>query len=222
MVFLYIFIGLLLILFLILIIPIRLEVKYEVNTDLNESNKEQLNTLNYVNIYILYFIKIKKLEMKNKQNSNLKEGSTSRKNVFDMIYKFLLDFLNFKKIDNALLNYKDIKCINNNIFFEKIDLNIGINFKDVLYNAYIISFLNAIINMYFAKNSDKINFNKTNYITYISNKIFNIKVDSIIRVNLVNTIIVIIKIIIRFRKVVNKDGRTTSNRKLNDDSYDFT
>ena len=50
---------------------------------------------------------------------------------------------------------------------------------------------------------------------------FNIKVDSIIRFKLVNTIIVIIKVFFKFRKVVKKNGTgRTSNRKPYEYGYE--
>ena len=76
--------------------------------------------------------------------------------------------------------------------------------------------------MYIAKNIEKFNLEKTNYNTYTSNEILNLQIDSIINLKLVNTIIIILKIIFKLRKVEKKNGRTTSNRKFNDDSYEFT
>ena len=50
----------------------------------------------------------------------------------------------------------------------------------------------------------------------------NIKIDSIIHLQLANIIYIIIKIIFKLRKVEKKNVRyKTSNRKFNDDSYDF-
>ncbi len=212
----YIILSLLFIILLVLLIPVRIKLKYAVNTDFNKQKKEEeLKTLNYVEIYILYCIKIKKVKIGNTQNAG------RRKKVLGIIYKFLLDFLNFQKIDEVILRKDEIKKLGNSIFIEKLDLNLGINLKNILVNVYLISTLNALINMYFAKKVDKMNLDKVSYQTYISNKILNIDVDSIIRFNLVNTIIIILKIIMRVRKVVKEDGKTTSNRKLNDDSYDF-
>lgn len=222
MIFLYIILGVLALAILIIITPLKVELRYEINTNFDKSNNlEQLNTVNYINLYILNFIKIKKFKMDNKENEKEKNNSPSGKKVFDIIAKFLIQYIKYEKLDQALLSTKEIKRLKSSLYYEKIDLNIGVNFKDVVLNSYIISLLNALINMYFAKNADKINFSKASYITYISNKIINIKINSIIKVKLVNTIGIIIKLIISFRKVVKKDGRTTSNRKLNANSYDF-
>ena len=75
-----------------------------------------------------------------------------------------------------------------------------------------MAFLNSVINMYLAKNINRFNIDRTKYSTYISNKVYDIDFYSIINLNLVNTIIVIIKLIIKLKKVVKKNGKqTTSN-----------
>lgn len=202
--------------------PVRLKITYELNTNFDGKEKEEnLNTLNNISIYLLYYIKVANVNVKNIQRAKVSQKITSRV-IFDIIYKIVLEFLNFQKMNDALLTKKDLKKISNSIYFEKMHLNLGINFKNILVNVYSISLINSIINMYLASNVDKINFEETNYLTFISNKMFNIKIDSIIRLKLVNTIIVIIKVFFKFRKVVKKDGtRRASNRKFNDDSYDF-
>ena len=212
----YILFFILFLFLIILLVPARVKLKYSVNTDFSkEKENEELKTLNYVEIYLLYFVKIKKIKIANVQEA----GKTKR--VLGVIYKFLLDFLNFQKIDEVILKKDEIKKIGKSIFIQKLDLNFSVNLRNELLNVYVISILNAVINMYLAKNVDKMNLDKVRYETYISNKILSIDVYSIIRLNLVNTICIIAKIIMRVRKVVKKNGKTTSNRKLNDDSYDF-
>ena len=61
-----------------------------------------------------------------------------------------------------------------------------------------------------------------NYFDIIKKYVYNIKIDSIIHLQLANIIYIIIKIIFKLRKVEKKNVRSkTSNRKFNDDSYDF-
>ena len=77
--------------------------------------------------------------------------------------------------------------------------------------------------MAIASNINKFNLEDTRYKTYISGEVYNIKIDSIIDVKLANIIYIIFKIIYKLRKVEKKNVRDkTSNRKFNDDSYDFT
>ncbi len=222
MIWTYIIASLTILILCVLFIPMRLKITCELNTDFDKKEKEEdLNTLNNISIYILYYIKVANINAKNVQKAKSSKKITG-KVIFNIIYKLILEFLNFQKMNDALLTKKDLKKFSNSIYFEKIHLNLGINFKNVLTNVYAISVLNALINMYFAQNINKINLEDTSYLTFISNKMFNIKIDSIIRFKLVNTIIVIIKVFFKFRKVVKKNGtRRTSNRKFNDDSYDF-
>ena len=236
MIIIYILLALFALLVVILLFPLKVDINYNVNTTSLKDKTQNLNTNNYVRLYILNGIKIAHFDQKNKQSVNKMEGKNSKKVkskkngnkkmlnsnvILNIVYKFILDLLNIKKMNEAVITKEDLAVINKNINFEKLILNIGINFKEVLTNAYLIAFLNSAINMYLAKNIDRINLENTEYTTYISNEILNIKIDSIIKLNLVNTIIVIFKVLFRFRKVVKKNGRTTSNRKFNDDSYDF-
>lgn len=217
----YILFVILFFLLFVFLIPLKIEFIYEVDSNLKKEERiEQLNSVNYINFYILNFIKVKQIKRSNEKKSKAK-GKEINAKVYDIIYNLLIQYLKKEKIDESVICAKDLKKIKKNMYYEKIDLSLGINLNNVILNAYIISFLNAVLNIFFAKNADKINFSKTSYTTFISNKIINIKIDSIIKVKLVNTIGIIIKLIIRYRKVVKKDGRTTSNRKLNVNSYDF-
>lgn len=222
MIWTYIITFLSLLILCVLFIPMRLKIMYELNTDFDKKEKEEdLNTLNNISVYILYYIKVANINAKNVQKAKSSKKITG-KVIFDIIYRLILEFLNFQKMNDALLTKKDLKKFSDSIYFEKMHLNLGINFKNILTNVYAILVLNALINMYFAQNINKINLEDTSYLTFISNKMFNIKIDSIIRFKLVNTIIVIIKVFFKFRKVVKKNGTgRTSNRKFNDDSYDF-
>lgn len=222
MVYTYIFLSVFFIFLLILIIPIRIKFNYELNTDFVKSkDEENLNTLNSVDIYFLKYIKVARINSKNVQKAKMSRRLLS-KLIFDIVYKLFLEVLNFQKMEDALLTKKDLKLFLKNIYFEKLHLNLGINLKNIIANVYAISFFNAVINMYFAKNADKINLEDTSYLTFISNKMFNIKIESIIRLRLANTIHIIIKVFFKFRKVVKKDGSRTSNRKFNDDCYDIS
>ena len=106
--------------------------------------------------------------------------------------------------------------------FEKIYLNIGINFKNMVVNSYVIGILNLVFGFFIAKNIDRIKLNDVKYNTYISKNIFSADIYSIINFNLVHTIIILIKLIFRVRKVDKDYGKRTSNRKSYDDCYDIT
>ena len=157
MIWTYIIASLTILILCVLFIPMRLKITCELNTDFDKKEKEEdLNTLNNISIYILYYIKVANINAKNVQKAKSSKKITG-KVIFNIIYKLILEFLNFQKMNDALLTKKDLKKFSNSIYFEKIHLNLGINFKNVLTNVYAISLLNTLINMYFAQNIDKIN-----------------------------------------------------------------
>ena len=102
-------------------------------------------------------------------------------------------------------------------------LTFGLNLLNPILNAYVITLFNTAINMIIAKHQNKFNLKDLRYKTYISGEIYNIKIHSITYIKLANIIYIIFKIIYKYRKVDKKNVRgKTSNRKFNDDSYDFT
>lgn len=207
---LYIIIGIIaLIIILILFIPLKVEIKFSLKT-----KDENLKLSNYIKIYILRFIRVKKINIKQNDN-NGKEASGNlkiTKQIIDNSVDVIKTMISYEKQDSVLLNKKDFTTIKNNFNYKKFYLNIGYNLKDPILNAYIMALTNALINMYLSKNIDRFNIDRTKYSIYISNKIYDIDFYSIINLKLVNTIIVIIKLIIRLKKVVKKNGKqTTSN-----------
>jgi hypothetical protein len=214
----------------VLIVPIKIKIKYETKipykedkqsnqnqeeaTNSENENKMQNELLidNYIGIYILNFIRVKKIKIVKKEE----------KKVIDIVYNVISFIINYSKMAEVLFSLKDLKKISNNIYFKKLYLNMGINFKDAVLNAYTIAFINTIISMYIARNTKKINIKDISYNTYLSKNICDLNLDCIIKFNLVNTISIIFKIINKYRKVVNENVRTTSNRELNDDSDDLT
>ncbi len=204
-----------LLIILVLIIPLKVKVDISIKNTKN-TTEEDLNTKNKIEIYILKFIKIKTIDVKQKdkigeneynQNIKLKE----EKNVLSDISKTASNFINYEKRNSLLISKDEIIKLKESMTFEEFFLIFGFNLKDPIINAYVISILNSIINIYISKNVDKFTLENTAYKTYISNKIIDLRFYSIINFKLVNTIIIILKIIIKLRKVVNKNGKTTSN-----------
>lgn len=212
--YLYIILGIIvLIIILILFIPLKVEIKFSLKTK-NQNNKENLKLSNYIKIYILRFIRVKKFNIKQKENTGKEASGDSKvlKQIIDNSVGVMESIISYEKQDTALLSKKDFSKIKKNTSYSKFYLNIGYNFKDTLVNAYMMAFLNSVINMYLSKNINRFNIDRTKYSTYISNKVYDIDFYSIINLNLVNTIIVIIKLIIKLKKVVKKNGKqTTSN-----------
>lgn len=212
--YLYIILGIiLLIIILILFIPLKVEIKFSLKTK-NQNNNENLKLSNYIKIYILRFMRVKKFNIKQKENTGKEASGDSKvlKQIIDNSVNVIENLIGYEKKDSVLLSKKDIGKLKKNASYSKFYLNIGYNFKDPLVNAYMMAFLNSVINMYLAKNINRFNIDRTKYSTYISNKVYDIDFYSIINLNLVNTIIVIIKLIIKLKKVVKKNGKqTTSN-----------
>lgn len=223
---------LILIYILLFVFPITIEIKDEILPTFNKIKKYKSETVKekyYLKIKILGFILIFKKDLnknkkKNDDNKLYKNVSNDPlEMVINSVFNALDKAVTGEKINKVLLNSKDIKTIINSIYVKKIYLDLGINLLQPILNAYISTFINVVINMFIAKNIKNFNLQNTKYKTYISGEVYNIKIDSIIHLQLANIIYIIIKIIFKLRKVEKKNVRyKTSNRKFNDDSYDFT
>lgn len=223
---------LILIYILLFVFPITIEIKDEILPTFNKIKKYKSETVKekyYLKIKILGFILIfkKNLNKNKKKNDDNKLYKNVSNDPLEMVINSVFNALDKavtgEKINKVLLNSKDIKTIINSIYVKKIYLDLGINLLQPILNAYILTFINVVINMFIAKNIKKFNLQNTKYKTYISGEVYNIKIDSIIHLQLANIIYIIIKIIFKLRKVEKKNVRyKTSNRKFNDDSYDFT
>ena len=229
----YILISIILILFVILFVfPITIEIKDNIKPTFNKIKKyknESVKEKHYVKFKILKFITVYKRDLdKNKNENDSKKLYKNTTNdplemVVNSVFNALDKAVTSEKVNKALLNSKDFKNIINSIYVKKLHLDFGINFINPIINAYVCTLINALINMIIARYINKFNLENTRYKTYISGEVYNIKIDSIIDVKLANIIYIIFKIIYKLRKVEKKNVRNkTSNRKFNDDSYDFT
>ena len=209
------------IIILLIVFPHKIRIKYRIYS--HEKKKFTTTTDNVFVFYIFGFIPIKKKLQENKEDKKLKNtGKKSKdKKVLDVVYNVFTGTLKYRKINEALLDKNDLKKIKDSIYFEKINLDLGINLQEIFLNIYILGIINTLIPMYIAVNQKNFNMDNLEYRTYISNNIIDINLDCIMKVNLIHTISVIVKVIYKIRKVESKNGRATSNRKFNDDSYDI-
>lgn len=182
----------------VLIVPIRLSIKYETKTK-KVNGKESAENYTYMQIYILYFIKIKKIEIDEK-NKIRGKGKNSLQEIYSTIiyYKKLIKEYEIK--NRKFISSKDLKKLNNSLYFEKVNLELNINFFDYIINAYLISFLNTAINIYIALNYNKFDITKFGYKTNISDDILDMKADVVVRVTLIKILLIILKIIPRLIK----------------------
>ncbi|MEG2310908.1 MAG: hypothetical protein RSB76_02855 [Clostridia bacterium] len=199
----YIFLTIFALFILILFYPLKIKIKW------STSNK-------YVCVYIFEIIRVSKIKLGDNTKREIK-------NKFDVsiksINKIKRKLNDIKFIIIKIILTKTFK-INNAFSIKMFNLDFGFNTNDVILNAYILAFLNSIINIYFVCNQKRIK--NVLYKTYISNKNINLKFDGIFNLKLVNTICIIFQIMLEIRKVEHKNGRTTSNRKFNVNSYDIT
>ena len=230
---LYIIISILLLLFVILLaFPVTIEIKNNIVPDYNKIKKyksESVKEKYFLKIRILKFITIYKVDLdENKKKKNKDKLYKNNSNdpveiVINAIFNAIDKSITSQKVNKALLNHKDFKNIINNLHVKKLDLDFGINFINPIVNAYVLTLINVLINMFIAGYIDKFNLENTRYKTYLSGEVYNIKIHSIIEAKFANIIYIILKIKFKLRKVEKKNVRNkTSNRKFDDDSYDFT
>lgn len=222
---------LLLLFIMFFVFPIIIDIKHEIVPTFNKLKKYKSETVkekHYLKIKLLGFILVYKKDLnKNKKKNDDKKLYKNVSNdplemVINSVFNALDKAVTGEKINKALLNSKDIKNFINSIYVKKLKLDLGINLINTILNAYISTLINVAINMFIANNINRFNLENTRYKTYISGEVYNIKIDSIIHLQLANIIYIIIKIIFKLRKVEKKNVRSkTSNRKFNDDSYDF-
>jgi hypothetical protein len=207
----YIFLTIIVLIFLIILIPIKVVIDYEFySKDYNINNE---NIKKEIKIYILRFIKIITFKKKKKEKSN------NENNDNNIIYNLINVYKKYKDVteDETLLDK-----LKKSMKIQKIDLEVGFNSKNYIVNSYIMAYINYYINMNVAKNIDRFNLNKTKYNTYISDKLLKVKIKGILDLKIVNTIHIIIKLIFKYMKGGKNNGKETSNRGFNVNSYDFS
>lgn len=221
----------LLLFIMLFVFPIKIDIKHEIVPTFNKLKNYKSETVkekHHLKIKLLGFILVYKKDLnKNKKKNDDKKLYKNVSNdplemVINSVFNALDKAVTGEKINKALLNSKDIKNFINSIYVKKLKLDLGINLINTILNAYISTLINVAINMFIANNINRFNLENARYKTYISGEVYNIKIDSIIHLQLANIIYIIIKIIFKLRKVEKKNVRSkTSNRKFNDDSYDF-
>ena len=180
-----------------------------------EETSNMMESDNYISLYLFEIIKIKKIKIERKIHTDNKTGNNKEVNTFFMIAKQIIKLLQLEEINKIAKNI--LKTIKVN----KLDLNLGINFSDPILNAYSIAIINSVLPIFLISNNRNINLDNIRYNTYISKKVVDLKVDSIISVSIVKNIISILKIVFLIVKGGIKNGNKTSNRISNDNFNDF-
>lgn len=223
----YTLFSVILILFVLIAVPLRIEINDNIVPNMNKIKKyksQSIKEKHYLKIKIFGIIPIyiKDLNKNKEKNYNKNISNDPLELVINVIFNTLDKAITSEKVNKVLFDSKDIRNIVKSIYFKKIYLDFGINLLNPIANCYISTLLNTLISMFVSKNINKFNLENTRYKTYISGEVYNIKINSIINLKITNIIYIIIKIIYKLRKVDKKNVRgKTSNRKFNDDSYDF-
>lgn len=170
---------------------------------------------NYIALYLFNIIKIKKIKIERKVHTDDNHKDNRVVNTVFMIIKQILRSLQKEEIVKIVTRI--LKSIN----VKRLNMDLGINLQDPILNAYSIAIINSILPIFLAKHSKNIDLNNISYTTFISKKVINLKIDSIIYVSIVKNITSIIKIIFIILKGGIKNGNKTSNRISNDNINDF-
>lgn len=213
----YIALTIIFLIILILVIPIKITIDYEYYSKDYDVNNEDVKR--EFRIYILRFIKVKTIKKVKKEKSKNKKNKDN-----NVVYNILSVYKKYKQIskDENSIGNNELDKLKKNIKFQKIDLDVGYNTKNLILNSYLMAYLNYLINSYIAKNSDNFNLKNIKYNTYISKNLFKIRFKSIVNLNFVNTIYIILKLIIKNMKGGKNNGKKASNRRFNDNCYDIS
>lgn len=212
----YIVCFFLFLIFFILIIPLKITIDYEY--DLEEEQVEEKDLKKEIKIYILRFLCIKKIVKKKEEKSKEKEKKKLTLSNVKELYQA------YRKIKNqdSLFFSQMYERLKRRIKFQKFWLEIEFHTQNMILNAYLMAFLNAYISKYIAKNANQFCLKNTRYQTNLSNKLLKIKLTSIINLNLIHTMYILIKVMIKIKKGGKKNGKETSNRRSHVNGYDFT
>lgn len=172
----------------LLFAPNSISVKVNIKADdyftkitplLNMDNEIKIKLLNIITVYKRELFESKKQKKNNKKNP----------------------FKNNKFVDRTIREL--FKKAN----FDKFSLSLGFNFDDPISNSYINASINTILCMYINHNQQKFNLKKLYYGTYISKNLLFLNFESIIKINLVDTIKVVVKEYFNDKKKENKDNK---------------
>lgn len=237
----YVILVILIILFAIFFVPMRINIKYNVAAVPRKNTKKSISQGNndYILLKILYFLPILKININKKnKDKNIKlqekdkkfEIKNSNENyVLNTLYSLFMELLGNSKMKKSLIKMSEIAKINKTIYYEKFNLKLGINLDEPITNSFLMASLNTTLCMYINSNIDHYNMNSLYYSSYISDELYKVNFNGILRFKLADNMGIILKIISRYikikfknRKVESKNGRKTSNRKSYDDSYDIS
>ena len=171
-----------------------------------EENKSSnlIQNKNYIELY-LFGIKIKNIKLERKIHAP--KTNNKETNTIYMIAKQIKKSLSYNEILDIVTGIlKTVKI-------HKLDMDLGINLNDPIYNAYIIALVNALIPLFIVNNNKNINLDNIKYNTFISEKTLFLNIKCELSLSIIRNIFRIFKIIIVLIKQKNKEVKNKSKDK---------
>lgn len=179
-------------------------VKFKINYLEENKNNDLMQTKNYINIY-LFGIKIKEIKLKRKIHAP--KTNNKEINTIYMLAKQIKNSLTYNQILDIITGLlKTVKI-------HKLDMDLGINLNDPIYNAYIIALVNALIPLFIVNNNKNINLDNIKYNTFISQKTIFLNIKCELSLSIIRNIFRIFKVIIVLIKQKIKDEKNKSKDK---------
>lgn len=172
----------------ILFIPNSIVIKLNFKTQdiINIERLKGFENLLHIKLFGIFNVYTKQFFIKNNESKNSSDNSNKEKEgIPDVVKKILKK----AKID-------------------KFVLSLGFNLDNPVANSYINASLNTILCLYINSNQEKFNLKNLYYQTYISNDLIFLNFESIIKINLIDTIKVILK------EKINKTKEKINNNKI--------
>ena len=179
-------------------------VKFKINYLEENKNNDLMQTKNYINIY-LFGIKIKEIKLERKIHAP--KTNNKEINTIYMLAKQIRNSLTYNQILDIITGLlKTVKI-------HKLDMDLGINLNDPIYNAYIIALVNALIPLFIVNNNKNINLDNIKYNTFISQKTIFLNIKCELSLSIIRNIFRIFKVIIVLIKQKIKDEKNKSKDK---------
>lgn len=181
--------------------------KVKINYLEENKNNDLMQTKNYINIY-LFGIKIKEIKLERKIHAP--KTNNKEINTIYMLAKQIKNSLTYNQILDIITGLLKTVKVN------KLDMDLGINLNDPIYNAYIIALINALIPLFIANNKN-INLDNIKYNTFISQKTIFLNIKCELSLSIIRNIFRIFKIIIVLikQKIKEKKNKSKDRVKIN-------
>ena len=179
-------------------------VKFKINYLEENKSSNLIQNKNYIELY-LFGIKIKNIKLERKIHAP--KTSNKETNTIYMIAKQIKKSLSYNEILDIVTGIlKTVKI-------HKLDMDLGINLNDPIYNAYIIALVNALIPLFIVNNNKNINLDNIKYNTFISQKTIFLNIKCELSLSIIRNIFRIFKVIIVLIKQKIKDEKNKSKDK---------